>query len=459
MNCKKNDSVLFVLLWVTLFTTMGAGSVFAQFDEFSAQYDTLTTLAGTGLEGGKGVNRWDASFEGKPAIDAELSRPHFVMADPEGNLFIADKDAHGIRKILPDGNIYTVAGTNVSGDNGDGQGNQCQLASPNGLYVTRNGNCYILDLGNDKIRKLTPDGQLVTLFEDPNGISIGRGLWVSETEELIFYASNTRIRKWTPEEGIVTYTDGFRSLGNITVDPDGFLVATDRSGSRVFRIAEDGSKTAIAGNGSENGGGHGQAALETGLDGVRGVWFLDDGSYLLATHSGSQVWWVDTNGIIYLFLDGKQGDSNHRGDGEHFQTPGYKISEARSISVDWQGNILIAENDVGYIRRIQRKKESSMVRREQASTNDFNVSVFPNPFNAMSQIYYNLSAEAYVSLKIFSTNGQLVRALVDQVQHAGVHRISWDARNQTGRALPSGVYIYRLELGRMPISGRIVLLK
>jgi DNA-binding beta-propeller fold protein YncE len=173
---------------------------FTQFEEFCAQYDLLTTIAGTGKIGGKGVNGWKPEYEGGSAPAAELSRPHFAMADSAGNIFIADKDAHAIRKISPDGIITTVAGTNVAGDNGDGPGTEHQLSSPNGLWVTAEGTVYILDLGNNKIRRLDSNGNLVTLFTDPDGISIGRGIWVSPDETEIYYASGTRVKKWTTVE-------------------------------------------------------------------------------------------------------------------------------------------------------------------------------------------------------------------------------------------------------------------
>jgi len=84
---------------------------------------------------------------------------------------------------------------------------------------------------------------------------------------------------------------------------------------------------------------------------VRGVWFLPTGGYLLGTHEGSQIWYVDARDIIHLFVDGQAGNI-HSGDGEYFHSPGFKIGEVRSVTLDSQGNILITENDFGYVRRI-----------------------------------------------------------------------------------------------------------
>ena len=91
----------------------------------------------------------------------------------------------------------------------------------------------------------------------------------------------------------------------------------------------------------------GMPALDTGLDQVRGVWVYEEtGGIFLATHRGSQVWYVDTAGIIHLFLDGRSGV--HAGDGEPFDAPGPKVSEIRNVTMDRKGNILVTENDFGF---------------------------------------------------------------------------------------------------------------
>ena len=64
----------------------------AQFEEFCLKYDILSTIAGKGQIQEKGVNGWIAGYEGGSALAAELSRPHFAMADKAGNVFIADKE-------------------------------------------------------------------------------------------------------------------------------------------------------------------------------------------------------------------------------------------------------------------------------------------------------------------------------------------------------------------------------
>ena len=69
---------------------------------------------------------------------------------------------------------------------------------------------------------------------------------------------------------------------------------------------------------------------------------------------------------------------------------------------------------------------------------------FPNPFNAGTQIAYRLGTSGPARLEIYNTLGQSVRALVDEVQAAGAHRVHWDARDGGGQAVGAGVYLIRL---------------
>ena len=68
----------------------------------------------------------------------------------------------------------------------------------------------------------------------------------------------------------------------------------------------------------------------------------------------------------------------------------------------------------------------------------------PNPFNSATRIAYHLSSSGPVQLVIYNVLGQPVRTLVDQSQAAGSYRVQWDARDQQGASLSSGIYIARL---------------
>ena len=330
-------------------------SAVVPWEQIRDSYGVLETLAGSGNDPTKSLNSWDPAFEGGPAVDAELSRPHMAQMDDAGNLYIADKDAHAIRLVDVSGNIHTVAGTGEAGDLGDGPApaETVQLASPNGLWVRGDGTYYILDLGNEKIRKVTPDGTLTTFIDVP-GLQLGRGLWIADDEQRAFISSGNVIYEWTPSSGVQTYATGFINLGNLAMSPDGWLAATDRSAHEVYRVRDNGNKEVIAGNGTTTGGGDGELATDTGLEGVRGLWFHPDGGYFLACHEGGAVWYVDSDGIAHLFLDGDD-DNAHRGDGEDWDAgASKKVASVRAVWMDRDDNLIITENDRGYVRIVYR---------------------------------------------------------------------------------------------------------
>jgi hypothetical protein len=79
---------------------------------------------------------------------------------------------------------------------------------------------------------------------------------------------------------------------------------------------------------------------------------------------------------------------------------------------------------------------------------------WPNPFNATTTIRYDVKAEGQVYLKVFNLLGQEVITLVDNVMDAGSYTISWDASG-----LPSGVYLYRLEVNNFHQVKKLLYLK
>jgi hypothetical protein len=327
-----------------------------EFQRLLSKLGELDTLAGAGKRQDD-VNEWSDAFEDAQAVDVELSSPHSALGDDDGNTYIADKDAHAIRMVRQDGILVTVAGLNVAGDDGNqpAPGRESHLNQPNGIWVKGDGTVYILDLGNEKIRRLDPEGTLTTLFVVPD-LAEGRGLWVSEDETLVYVSSGTQLKRWRAEAGLDVYADGFAELGNIWVDAEDqrTVYVTDRGAHRVYRVGADRQPEPIAGDGSASRTLRSAPALEAGLHGVRGIWRHELGGLLLATHAGSQVLYLDTHGFIHLLVDGSK--NAHAGDGKPVTTPGRKVSEVRSVTINPRGDLLVAEHDAGYVRIVHHEK-------------------------------------------------------------------------------------------------------
>ena len=75
---------------------------------------------------------------------------------------------------------------------------------------------------------------------------------------------------------------------------------------------------------------------------------------------------------------------------------------------------------------------------------------YPNPFNPITQIPYQLPCKSKVEICIYNLLGQKVRTLVDEVQKAGYHKVIWDGRDKFGREVASGVYLCRMEAAPKP---------
>jgi len=322
-------------------------------------YGLLETVAGIGAGQADGVSFWSEEYENGLASAAALSRPHYAMADRVGNIYIADKNSHSVLRVATNGTIHTFAGTHVGGFNGEGPASatSLQLNLPNALWVRSDGTVYVLDTENARVRRVTTNGIMSTLFyakNDPStGLGGGRCLWVKDDETLAYFGNGDRVRKWTSAGGLQTLASGFTELGTFYVEPSGSLVVADRGAHFVYRVTAAGVKTVIAGNGTVFGGGDGSPALQTGLYGPRGVWPVPTGGYLFLLHDGSQLWYMDTADTIHLLINGA-GGTTHNGDGSFFyDLSELKISEGRSVSMDYDGNILICESDYGFIRRMR----------------------------------------------------------------------------------------------------------
>lgn len=295
-------------------------------------FSELNIIAGTGLVTGGGANGWQSSFEGAAAIDVELSRPHMAQTDGQGNIYVADKDAHAIRKIDGNGILTTLAGMNEPGDDGDepALATRAHLNQPNGLWVSQDGTVYALDLGNGKVRRIDVDGTMTTVFTWAD-LAIGRGLWVSQDGARALLSSQPTLVEWNQNDSAHVIASSFSNLSNLFVEERG-IVVTERSAGTVSRIAEDGSRETLAGGGAIEG--RPARALDARLPGLRAVWGDSRGGYFLGLHEGSRVVYLDPNGVTYPLL----------GPGE--------VDEVRSVALDRNGDLLVADGDGGFVKRL-----------------------------------------------------------------------------------------------------------
>jgi uncharacterized protein (TIGR03437 family) len=171
----------------------------------SAPHALMITAAGNGTPGDAG--------DGGPARLAEINKPSACARDSAGNLFIADTWSHRIRKVAPSGTISTVAGTGALGFSGDeGPATAASLYAPRGVVVDDNGDIFIADTGNNRIRQVTPDGLIHTIagqaaagFAGDGGpaasaqINAPGGLLLDGAGDLYFAdTGNNRVRRLVP---------------------------------------------------------------------------------------------------------------------------------------------------------------------------------------------------------------------------------------------------------------------
>ena len=84
---------------------------------------------------------------------------------------------------------------------------------------------------------------------------------------------------------------------------------------------------------------------------------------------------------------------------------------------------------------------------------------YPNPFNPTTMIKYNLPKSGNTEIRIFNMTGQLVKTLSKMNDAPGVQQVSWNGKNEVGRSVASGLYVYQVKFNNLVISKKMILIR
>lgn len=216
----------------------------------------ITTIAGTGVAGYSG--------DGGQAASAKLNFPERVVLDAAGNMFIADYYNHCIRKMNASGVITTIAGTGVAGYSGDGgPAISAKIDQPVEIALDAQGNLYIADYGNNRVRKVSTGGTMTTV-------------------------AGTGIAGFSGDGAQATAAQLNHPYG-LDFDCEGNLYIADNSNHRVRRVSTGGIISTIAGTGISGFSGDGGAATAAKLNNLTGVALDAAGNLYIADYNNNRI--------------------------------------------------------------------------------------------------------------------------------------------------------------------------
>ena len=312
----------------------------------------VVTIAGTGIPGDGG--------DGGAAIDADLRRCSGLAFDGAGGLYVADSGNHRVRYIAPDGRIATVAGDGQPGYAGDdGPAQNARLNYPTGVALGPDGALYIADAINNRVRRVGPDGAIVTIagigqprprptdavdatrigaaqaaatLDDDRGLAVEAHLiWPWDVavgpDGAVYIADlfNHCIRRVDPSGEIVTVAgavglaglagDGERARQpalfcprGLAISATGDLMVADSGNERVCRVDGNGIVTVVAGDGHTGFSGDGGPAILAQLAHPWGVALAPDGRLVIADRGNRRIRQVDGAGVITTIVGGGPTD-------------------------------------------------------------------------------------------------------------------------------------------------------
>ena len=221
--------------------------------------------------------------EGPRAVDTTIQWPGDIAVAPDDALYIADTGNDRVRRVNPDGTIVTVAGNGERGFSGDGGAAiEARLCHPESIAIGPDGVLYIADSGNDRVRMVDPHDQITTIA----GSGIPR-LW----------SPYHLARRFEGDGGPATGAQ-LNWPSGVALAPDGALYIADTQNQRIRRIDRDGVITTVAGGARSGPLGDGGPATQARLSLPHGVAATPDGGLYIAETGRHRVRRVEPDGTV-----------------------------------------------------------------------------------------------------------------------------------------------------------------
>lgn len=248
------------------------------------------------------------------ASNAQFNTPSGVAFDPQGNLYIADTANNRIRKIAINGEVSTVAGNGTGGFR-DGDATQAQFNGPLGIAVDTRGNIYVADTYNDRIRLITPSGTVSTLAgSDHPGFADGVG-------------ADAR----------------FDSPCGVAVDTLGNILIADTHNNAIRKLTPSGIVSTLARTATTDKDGLLASPVGLAIDRDGLLWSVQEGSGKIVVLTPDQnLFALTTSNAAYADIDGQ-----------------LRLRHPSGLAIDADGNLLVSDPVTSSIYRIVRGKHAN----------------------------------------------------------------------------------------------------
>jgi sugar lactone lactonase YvrE len=200
-----------------------------------------------------GAHRIVAIANGDTRLVARVEEPRGLAFDHKGNLYVADNGTNTVLRIAPDGRVRTYAGDGTIGFAGDGgPATDARLTSPVAVAVGPDDALYIADAGNERVRRVAPNGTISTFAGNGSPVVTGDGgpavdagldpqaLAFDGAGNLVVFHFNTKAIRRIAPDGIITSLES-RYASGLATRPDGDVEVADYGGYGLSYIAPNGT--------------------------------------------------------------------------------------------------------------------------------------------------------------------------------------------------------------------------